>query len=209
MDTPKNAPRSTDQPATPPPPSGCFRTSLSGFLITLALIGLYLTIHPPSCAYLVRSSRAMQDADTAANLINAIALYEIDHGHLPAPAGSPTVDLPSDARLIDILTGHDATHNPRRRSYFEGRPARQARGNAPVRGGLVDLGGGSLELLDSSGNHYYLRLDYDGDGLITPPDSSSPVKARAICWSYGPPPDPDEPGSSLRNPPEDWITSWR
>ncbi len=76
-------------------------------------------------------------------------------------------------------------------------------------GGLVDLVGGSQELLDSAGNHFFLRLDHDGDGLITPPDSNIPVRASVIGWNPGKPSDPDDHTSALENDPEDWITSWR
>ena len=162
----------------------------------------------PSSGFLPPTA-STSDRKVIANLVNAIVRYAADHGKFPTHASASEPGVVTNAPLMDALTGSDPIQNPRGIVYFEGKPALPRSGNKPERAGLIEVRSGSKHLLDRSGLFFELRFDHDGDGLITPPDSSTPVKASVICWSYGRPSDSDDPGSALKNAPDKWITSWR
>ncbi len=141
-------------------------------------------------------------------VILAIKMYETDYGILPIGKAAGEKPISTGADFIDILSGVDADQNPKQTVYIEGRAAKKAAKGKPVRSGFIDEGNGSRRLVDPWGNEYAVMLDADDDKEIEVPGLDDPIRAFAVCWSYGKPKDPKAPKSAKKNPPKDWVASW-
>jgi hypothetical protein len=155
-----------------------------------------------------RAIRA-QASQQAARIVNAIKLFESQYSALPIPAPHGEHKIPTDSAFIDILTGADADHNPKATAFLEGKQAKRPSGNKPPRSGFIDLGKGSSSLVDPWGNFYMVIMDANDDGEIEVPGAPNPVRAKAVCWSYGKPKNRNDYRSALENDPKEWIASWR
>ena len=179
-------------------------------LFLLILCGcIALIIIFPARSLSPGSSRNLAAHQQVAGLVNAIRMFEISYSVLPDPGGNADLDIPTDPRLVDILTGSNTTQNPKAMTFLETKTAKPPSGNRPARGGLINHGKGSQSLVDPWGNLYMVRIDFDGDGSIEDPGGEGSISASVICWSFGKPSDRGRPASAMENDPEDWITSWR
>jgi prepilin-type N-terminal cleavage/methylation domain-containing protein len=113
-------------------------------------------------------------------LTGSIELFESEYDSLPYSGASyPAADttyitnVASGKDFLDVLMGANNAAalaiNDKGKEYFT---ADQSKG---TKDGLVYAAGNLVSLLDTWGNPYKIRLDYDGDGIINSTAITSPA----------------------------------
>ena len=139
-------------------------------------------------------------------LQQAILSYQLEYGRLPCD-GEQDVKLNTrDDAIMSILLGAEDKLNVRRKRFYQGKRAKDAKGQAPVDGIYGEIE--HLKLADPWGQPYFIIMDANYDGKVQNPKSADggedTLRGRSvIAWSTGKPRKEGVP-----NEPKDWLTSW-
>jgi len=183
--------------------------TLLELLIVISIIAILAAIAFPATSLVMNQARKAQASQQVAGIVNAIKLYETQYSVMPIGDSGGEQDLPTDQNFIDILTGQDRDQNPKEIAFLEGKVAKKPAGKKPARSGFIDEGNGSQSLVDPWGNYYMVIMDADDDGEIRVPQQETPLRTKAVCWSYGKPENASDYKSAKKNEPKDWQASWK
>ncbi len=195
-------------------PSASFRPRVAGFtlielLTVMAIIAILAAASFAGYGKIVEGVRKKEAQVMAIAVANAVEQFYADYNRLPKPT-SATDGADSDTTteggegLVKVLTGKEgeegAVQNTRKVDYAEGiKPAKVVKGKAGTaqagasdkwRNGLV-LEDENIEIVDSWGNYYKLKLDTDYNKELENPDTNgvadglTKLAKRVIVWSVG------------------------
>lgn len=195
-------------------PSATFRPRVAGFtlielLTVMAIIAILAAASFAGYGKIVEGVRKKEAQVMAIAVANAVEQFYADYNRLPKPT-SATDGADSDTTteggegLVKVLTGKEgeegAVQNSRKVDYAEGiKPAKVVKGKAATaqaggsdkwRNGLV-LEDENIEIVDSWGNYYKVKLDTDYNKELENPDTNgvadglTKLAKRVIVWSPG------------------------
>ncbi len=195
-------------------PSASFRPRVAGFtlielLTVMAIIAILAAASFAGYGKIVEGVRKKEAQVMAIAVANAVEQFYADYNRLPKPT-SATDGADSDTTteggegLVKVLTGKEgeegAVQNSRKVDYAEGiKPAKVVKGKAATaqaggsdkwRNGLV-LEDENIEIVDSWGNYYKVKLDTDYNKELENPDTNGvadgliKLAKRVIVWSPG------------------------
>ena len=154
-----------------------------GGLILMAVGVLYVNRNPFGCTL-----RVSHSLNTACALETAVINFRREYGRLPDPRfsktqGDATIATTGEEgqRLLAILTGRETgpTHqNPQGLNFFPCREGKEAKN------GLIELPSRACELRDSSGDPYYLRIDFDQNEELKVPGNhlgTETIRGRCVA----------------------------
>jgi prepilin-type N-terminal cleavage/methylation domain-containing protein len=156
-------------------------------LAVIAIIGILVGLLLPAVISGKEKALATKARTDVASIAAAIGQFEATYGYLPYTGTSPNSDGDTTdgtitySTLIDILTGNNATMNPRNITF---------------------LSTDGTTLTDPWEQNYNVRLDYDYDGEIyVDGDGNADVIGKPAVWSNGPNGTPEDGDG-------DDITNW-
>lgn len=195
-------------------PSASFRPRVAGFtlielLTVMSIIAILAAASFAGYGKIVEGVRKKEAQVMAIAVANAVEQFYADYNRLPKPT-SATDGADSDSTteggegLVKVLTGKEgdegAVQNTRKVDYAEGiKPAKtvkaktgtgMAGGSDKWRNGLV-LEDENVEIVDSWGNYYKVKLDTDYNKELENPDINgvadglTKLAKRVIVWSVG------------------------
>ena len=195
-------------------PSATFRPRVAGFtlielLTVMAIIAILAAASFAGYGKIVEGVRKKEAQVMAIAVANAVEQFYADYNRLPKPT-SATDGADSDTTteggegLVKVLTGKEgeegAVQNTRKVDYAEGiKPAKVVKGKAATaqaggsdkwRNGLV-LEDENIEIVDSWGNYFKLKLDTDYNKELENPDTNgvadglTKLAKRVLVWSPG------------------------
>ncbi len=144
-------------------------------LAVIAIIGILVGLLLPAVISGKEKALATKARTDVASIAAAIGQFEATYGYLPYTEGTvPTSDddTITYSTLIDILTGNNATMNPRNITF---------------------LSTDGTTLTDPWGQNYNIMLDYDYDGSVTALGDT--ITGKPAVWSDGNP----DGGSAITN----------
>jgi prepilin-type N-terminal cleavage/methylation domain-containing protein len=148
-------------------------------LAVIAIIGILVGLLLPAVISGKEKALATKARTDVASIAAAIGQFEATYGYLPyteAVGSEPITDgAPgSYSSFIDILTGNDATKNPRNITF---------------------LSTDGTTLTDPWGQNYNIMLDYDYNGSVTVTALGDTITGKPAVWSDGNP----DGGSAITN----------
>lgn len=195
-------------------PSASFRPRVAGFtlielLTVMAIIAILAAASFAGYGKIVENVRKKEAQIMAVAVANAVEQFYADYNRLPKPS-SATDGADSDTTteggegLVKVLTGKEgeegAVQNTRKVDYAEGiKPAKIVKGKSGTaqagasdkwRNGLV-LEDENIEIVDSWGNYFKVKLDTDYNRELENPDTNGVAEGltkltkRVIVWSPG------------------------
>lgn len=179
--------------------------TLIELLVVISIIAVLASLAFPVTQAVLKRGYAVKTAATVKDIQVAINSYITEYNRLPMTSKTEA-PLPTDqGSLINTLMAEGNTDLNSRKIVFLN--VNMAKGG---RGGLID-NGGSLQLVDSWGNPFYVIMDTNFDNKIANPDLQSEdrgvsqnapqsLRTRVAVFSYGP---------DGKQGTKDDIVSWR
>ena len=147
----------------------------------------------------------LQAKQTVRELQQAILVYQLEYGRLPCEGEEDIKLNTEDDDIMSILAGDGGKLNIREIPFYQGKRAKDAKGQMPVDGIYGEEG--HLKLADPWGQPYVIIMDANYDGKVQNPKSDDGgkemLRGAVIVWSTGKP-----RKTGVPNDPKDWLTSW-
>jgi prepilin-type N-terminal cleavage/methylation domain-containing protein len=180
--------------------------TLIELLIVIVIIAILAAVAFPVYGMVMETVRKTEAKKDVQDLKQAISSYQLEYGKLPY-GGQQDVELNTeDDDIMSILAGVEGhPNNPRGKSFYQGKRAKDARDGEPIGG--IHGEGDNLKMADPWGQPYYIIIDANYDNKVQNPDPNGAgeveLRQKVIVWSEG---KPREKGAA--NDPRDWHTSW-
>jgi len=182
--------------------------TLLELLIVIAIIAILASVAFPVTALVIRQARKAEARNEVVNIVRAVTAYNMEYSKLPLRSpGSDTETIETDQEFMAILLGsEDEALNPRGKSFYTGKEAKERAGGLDYGEG-GNSGGAKPRLVDPWGNTYFVAIDANYDHKLQgPPEcGSGDIHQDVICWSKGPPKEGDD---TLFEDCKKWPKSW-
>jgi hypothetical protein len=149
-------------------------------LIPLTILAILVICSLPYFDGYVRTAKMARADHDVVQIASAVTAFHTEYGRLPSTNGNMQ-DV--GGSVIQALMGLDPTINPRNIVFLEVQPASWSK---PLRGGLY-----KGAFVDPWGSPYKMKLDTDGDLLITEAGAPAEAKVRRMVAVWGVPPSRD------------------
>lgn len=160
--------------------------TLIELLVVVAIIGILAAIALPTIGRATQSARRAQARSEVQSILTAIRAFYNEYNRLPIPGGHGEDDQTysdEDSReIIQILTGEDTQHNPRRIAFLEAQ-------------------GEDGEYLDPWDTQYSIRMDRNYDGRVR--YRNQDFRTIAVVFSHGRSQDPETDDDISTHEPDD------
>ena len=179
--------------------------TLIELLIVIVIIAILAAVSFPVFGMVMETVRKTEAEKDVQDLKQAISNYQLEYGRFPYGGDQDVVLNTQDDDIMSILAGDGDKLNIREIPFYQGKRAKDAKGQMPVDGIYGEEG--HLKLADPWGQPYVIIMDANYDGKVQNPKSDDGgkemLRGAVIVWSTGKP-----RKTGVPNDPKDWLTSW-
>ncbi len=175
--------------------------TLVELLVVIAIIATLAALITAGVTTAIRKARLLEAKNDCVGLVSAVDNFYADHNYLPMTPGAAeapaTTDTAEGVYMLEALTrrGNGAAANTKGTDYFN------AKVSEVGKRGLIVSGNNVQSLLDPFGRPYQFIMDADLDNRILDPNTTTPIAARILVWSFG--------VEGQTSPQQDWVYSWK